>query len=179
MSQEFTRGATLKDVAEHAGVSISTASRLLDARHAAKATETARRVRDAAQQLGYRRDYAASSLRRTGTSTIGVLVPRLSDAVMAIFYEEVARECERRDVSALVATTQDDPARLRSAVQSLLGRKVDALILTTARNDDGFAEELRNGSVPHVLALRTDGVSPSVTTDDELGGYLAIRHLAW
>jgi LacI family transcriptional regulator len=178
MSELFTRGATLKDVAEHAGVSISTASRLLDARHAAKETETARRVRDSAQLLGYRRDHAASSLRRTGTSTIGVLVPRLSDAVMAIFYEEVARECERRDVSALVSTTQDDPARARLAAHSLLGRKVDALILTTARSDDSFAEELRQSGVPHVLALRTDGVSPSVTTDDELGGYLAIRHLA-
>jgi LacI family transcriptional regulator len=178
MSEQFTRGATLKDVAEHAGVSISTASRLLDARNATKETETARRVRESALHLGYRRDYAASSLRRTGTSTIGVLVPRLSDAVMAIFYEEVARECERRDISALVATTQDDPARVRHAVHELLGRKVDALILTTARTDDTFTEELREGGVPHVLALRTDGVSPSVTTDDELGGYLAIRHLA-
>ena len=178
MSEQFTRGATLKDVAEHAGVSISTASRLLDARNASKETETARRVRNSALHLGYRRDYAASSLRRTGTSTIGVLVPRLSDAVMAIFYEEVARECERRDVSALVATTQDDPARLRLAAHALLGRKVDSLILTTARTDDTFIEELREGGIPHVLALRTDGISPSVTTDDELGGYLAIRHLA-
>ncbi|PPF62700.1 LacI family transcriptional regulator [Clavibacter michiganensis] len=178
MSQEFTRGATLKDVAKKAGVSVSTASRLLDDRHASKTTETARRVRDAAAGLGYRRDYAASSLRRTGTSTIGVLVPRLSDAVMGIFYEEVARECERRDLSALVATTGDDPQRARLAAQSLISRKVDALVLTTARTDDRFAAELRSLGVPHVLALRTDGVSPSVTTDDELGGYLAIRHLA-
>jgi LacI family transcriptional regulator len=178
MSQEFTRGATLKDVAEKAGVSVSTASRLLDDRHASKTTETARRVRDAATLLGYRRDYAASSLRRTGTSTIGVLVPRLSDAVMGIFYEEIARECERRDLSALVATTGDDPQRSRLAAQSLLSRKVDGLVLTTARTDDDFTAELRSAGVPHVLALRTDGISPSATTDDELGGYLAIRHLA-
>ena len=178
MSDEFLRGATLKDVAELAGVSISTASRVLDPRSTAKDSATSKRVRDASETLGYRRDHAASSLRRQGTSTIGVIVPRLSDAVMGILYEEIARECERHDLSALVATTQDDPDRGRQAVRSLLSRKVDALILTTARVDDGLAAELRAEKIPHVLALRADGVSPSAVTDDELGGYLAVRHLA-
>ncbi len=171
------RPATLKDVAEAAGVSISTASRLLDKRYEGSSPENARRVREAAERLGYQRDYAASSLRRQGTSTIGVIVPRLSDAVMGILYEEIARECERRDVQALVATSHDDPARGRRVAASLLSRKVDGLILTTARLDDGFAAELRTAGVPHVLALRTAGDSPSVVTDDRLGGYLAVRHL--
>jgi LacI family transcriptional regulator len=178
MSQAFLHGATLKDVAEVAGVSISTASRILDPRSTARESPTTKRVREAAATLGYRRDHAASSLRRRGTSTIGVLVPRLSDAVMGILYEEIARECEHHDLSALVATTQDDPERARQAARSLLSRKVDALILTTARLDDALPAELRAESIPHVLALRADGVSPSAVTDDELGGYLAVRHLA-
>jgi LacI family transcriptional regulator len=178
MPGRMDQAVTLREVAEAAGVSVSTASRLLDKRYAGSSPENARRVHEAAERLGYTRDYAASSLRRQGTSTIGVLVPRLSDAVMGILYEEIARECERRDLQALVSTTQDDPARGRQAARTLLSRKVDGLILTTARLDDGFAEELRTARVPHVLALRTDGVSPSAVTDDHLGGYLAVRHLA-
>ncbi|QHC58755.1 substrate-binding domain-containing protein [Rathayibacter sp. VKM Ac-2760] len=43
---------------------------------------------------------------------------------------------------------------------------------------DCFVEELSASGIRHVLALRTDGISPSATTDDELGDYLAVQHLA-
>jgi LacI family transcriptional regulator len=59
-------------------------------------------------------------------------------------------------------------------VQSLLRRRVDGLILTTARLDTPTEPE---HPVPHVLALRTDGVSPSSVGDDRLGAHLATRHL--
>ena len=45
---------------------------------------------EAAAELGYVRDPLASGLRRVGTSTIGVVVPHLTDTVMAMFYEEIA-----------------------------------------------------------------------------------------
>ena len=171
------RPATIHDVAREAGVSTSTVSRMLDERLPPSRSATAERVRDAAQKLGYRRDVYASALRRQHTGTVGVLVPRLTDTVMAILFEEIARACAQRSGFAIVATTQDDPAAERAAAQTLLGQRVDGLILTTARLDDDFTAQLRADEVPHVLALRTDGASPSSTGDDELGGYLATRHL--
>jgi LacI family transcriptional regulator len=171
------RPATIRDVAREAGVSTSTVSRILDERLPPSRSATAERVRTAALKLGYRRDVYASGLRRQHTGTIGVLVPRLSDTVMAILFEEVARACAQRAEFAIVATTQDDPVAERTAAETLLGQRVDGLILTTARLDDDFTAQLRADGIPHVLALRTDGVSPSSTGDDELGGYLATRHL--
>ena len=171
------RPATIHDVAREAGVSTSTVSRMLDERLPPSRSATAERVRTAAQKLGYRRDVYASALRRQHTGTIGVLVPRLSDTVMAILFEEIARACAQRSGFAIVATTQDDPDAERTAAQTLLGQRVDGLILTTARLDDDFTAQLRADGTPHVLALRTDGASPSSTGDDELGGYLATRHL--
>jgi LacI family transcriptional regulator len=173
----MTRPATIHDVAREAGVSTSTVSRVLDERLPPSRSATAERVRSAAQKLGYRRDVYASALRRQHTGTVGVLVPRLSDTVMAILFEEVARACAERSNFAIVATTQDDPKAERSAAESLLRQRVDGLILTTARLDDDFTAQLRADKVPHVLALRADGLSPSSTGDDELGGYLATRHL--
>ena len=70
------KATTLKDVAAEAGVSVSTASRVLDERLPASRSATAVRVREAAARLGYRRDAAASALRRGDTGTVGVLVPR-------------------------------------------------------------------------------------------------------
>src|SRR4051794_21658602 len=146
---------TLRDVAQVAGVSISTASRVLDERLPTSRTAAADRVRKAASDLGYVRDPLASGLRRSGTSTIGVVVPRLTDTVMAMLYEEIAAAAAARGLFAVVATTQDRPEAERLAVQSLLHRRVDGVIRTTAR----IGAPLRiDGEARQVLALRTDDI---------------------
>ncbi|MFT4280158.1 LacI family DNA-binding transcriptional regulator [Microbacterium sp.] len=168
---------TLREVAEAAGVSISTVSRILDERTPPSKSETAQRVRAVADELGYRRNVFASNLRRGATGTIGVLVPRLTDAVMAMMFEAIERVARQRGYFAVVATCGDDPDAERRATETLLDRGVDGLILATARLDDELPASLRSRGVPHVLALRTDRVSPSSLGDDETGGYLALRHL--
>ncbi|MEQ9918783.1 LacI family DNA-binding transcriptional regulator [Pectobacterium aroidearum] len=172
-----SKPVTLQDVATAAGVSVSTVSRVLDERLPPSRSKAAERVRQVAQELGYRRDIMASSLRRGGTGTIGVLVPRLSDMVMALLYEAICRAAERYGYFAIVATCGDDPEQEKQAAESLLDRRVDGLILATSRLDDHLPAELRQQHVPHALALRTDGVSRSAIGDDEQGGYLATRHL--
>jgi LacI family transcriptional regulator len=167
---------TLKDVAAASGVSISTASRALDERTTSRSTAAAH-VRKIAEELGYRRNSFASSLRRGETRTLGVLVPRLSDTVMALMFEELERAASSRGYFAMVATSGDDPGDERRAAETLLDRNVDGLILATARLDDELPRLLRERRVVHALVLRTDGVSPSALGDDELGGYLAVRHL--
>lgn len=168
---------TVHSVAAAAGVSKSTVSRILDERLPRSDSETARRVRKIAAELGYVRDVSAASLRRGSTMTIGVIVPRLTDTVMAMLYEAIAKACARTGRFAIVATTEDNPEADRVAAESLLNRGVDGLILSTARDDDIFPDELHERGVPYVLALRTDHHSLSAVGDDRLGGYLATRHL--
>jgi LacI family transcriptional regulator len=168
---------TIHGVAAAAGVSKSTVSRILDERLPRSDSETARRVRKVAEELGYVRDVSAASLRRGNTMTIGVIVPRLTDTVMAMLYEALAKACSRSGRFAIVATTDDKPKADRLAAESLLKRGVDGLILSTAREDDDFPDELAKRGIPYVLALRTDGHSLSSVGDDRLGGYLAARHL--
>jgi len=167
---------TLKDVARAAGVSTSTASRVLDERLPRSQTAAAGRVRQVATELGYVRDPLASALRRAGTSTIGVVVPRLTDTVMALLYEEIADAATARGMFAVVASTHDQPDRERLAVQSLLRRRVDGIIRTTARTDSRL-DEAEGRSVRQVLAIRGDGVLSAAVGDDGLGGRLATRHL--
>lgn len=168
---------TLRDVAAASGVSVSTASRALDERGTASKSAAAAHVRKIAEELGYRRNSFASNLRRGETRTLGVLVPRLSDTVMALMFEELERAASNRGYFAMVATSGDDPDDERRAAETLLDRNVDGLILATARLDDELPRHLRDRGVAHALVLRTDGVSPSALGDDEVGGYLAVRHL--
>ncbi|MBY4011907.1 LacI family DNA-binding transcriptional regulator [Rhodococcus fascians] len=177
LSAERTDVVTLRDVAKAAGVSVSTVSRVLDDRVAPSRTATAVRVREIAEQLGYRRNTFASNLRRGATATIGVLVPRLSDTVMALMFEAIDRAAGKDGYHAIVATSGDDPTDEWNAAQSLLERNVDGVVLATSRTDDPLPSHLRDNGIPHVLVLRTDGKSPSSIGDDETGGYLAVRHL--
>lgn len=166
---------TIVDVARAAGVSKSTVSRVLDERLPHSTSATAERVRKIAAELGYIRDPLASGLRRAGTNTVGVVVPRLTDTVMAMLYEEIAHAAAGRGLFTVVATTDDEPDQERLAIASLVRRRVDGLILTTARITAPLSA---NGlTVPHVLALRQDGISPAAVGDDKLGGHLATRHL--
>jgi LacI family transcriptional regulator len=168
---------TIVDVARAAGVSKSTVSRVLDERLPRSRSATAERVRKIAAELGYVRDPLASGLRRVGTSTVGVVVPHLTDTVMAIFYEEIAAAAGARGLFAIVASTDDLPEAERLAIQSLVRRRVDGIILTTARINAPAQDEPVGDSVPRVLALRTDGVGPASIGDDRLGAHLATRHL--
>ncbi|OKX81064.1 LacI family DNA-binding transcriptional regulator [Corynebacterium glutamicum] len=171
------RAVTLKDIAEASSVSISTVSRILDDRYPPSQTENAVRVRRIAEQLGYRRNVYASGLRRRESGLIGVLVPRLTDAVMSLMFEAIERAARSRGMFAIVSTCGDDADSQAEVVESLLDRNVDGIILATARVDDAIPERLRQRRLPHVLVLRSDNASPTVTGDDVLGGYLAARHL--
>lgn len=168
---------TLRDVADAAGVSTSTVSRVLDDRLPPSRSKTAERVRQVAHDLGYRRNTFASNLRRGATATLGVVVPRLSDTVMALMFEAIERAATRQGYFAIVATSGDDPTDEMSAASTLLARNVEGLILASSRLSDPLPERLRADGTPHALVLRTDGVSPSAIGDDESGGYLAVRHL--
>ncbi len=123
-----SRSVTLKDVAQEAGVSISTASRVLDDRGPKTNSVAADRVRQAARDLGYRRNLFASGLRRGESGTMGVLVPRLSDQVMALMYEALERAARVRNVFTVVATCGDDPVNEERTVQTLLDRGVDGIV---------------------------------------------------
>ena len=168
---------TLMDVAKAAGVSKSTVSRILDERLPTADNPSARRVREVAERMGYVRDLSAASLRRGSTGQIGVIVPRLTDTVMAMLYEALARAAGLNGQFTIVATTDDNPDAGRAAADALIRRGVDGLILSTARIDDHFTDELRTRGVPYVLALRRNGQSAAAIGDDPLGGYLATRHL--
>ncbi len=172
-----SKRVTIDDIAELAGVHPSTVSRALRPGATHIKSETAHRIRVLADEHGYTPDKNAASLRTQRTGTIGVVVPRLSDQLMALCYEAIAARCHDRDYVALVATTNDEPDGERRASEALLARRVDGLVLTTARQNDSYLNELESRGIPFVLALRRDGNHPYAINDDVEGGRLAALHL--
>jgi LacI family transcriptional regulator len=169
---------TLAVVAERAGVHISTVSRALTPGATGVSAATAERIRVLAAELGYQRDPAAAALRTRRSRVFGVLVPRLTDYVLARIYEGLDAAAAAHGYSTFVANTTDDPAMRRERLEELLARRVEGIVLGDARLDsDDLVKVLADRKVPYILVSRRLKGHLSVTTDDLLGGRLAAEHL--
>ncbi|MEN3358172.1 MAG: LacI family transcriptional regulator [Mycobacteriales bacterium] len=171
---------TLRYIAEKTGVHPSTVSRALDpARASLVHPGTRELVQTVADSLGYRPNALASGLRRGRTNTFGVVVVDLGNPFVAPVIRGIENNLESRGFMALIAETQDEPARLGRALDHLRSRKVDAIITTAARAGDEAVLRRVGRTIPTVLAVRHLAGSglPAVTHDDTLGGRLAAEHL--
>lgn len=156
---------------------ISTVSRALSDDPAGIGADTVRRVRELAAVLGYRRDVGAAGLRTGSSRLIGVLVPRLTDLVLASIYESIDAAAGTAGYGTVVANTLDDPDHRRVRLDAMLSRRIDGVIIGDSHIGDTAAHELRTRGVPYVLVMRTLEGHVSVTTDDHRGGQLAAEHL--
>jgi LacI family transcriptional regulator, galactose operon repressor len=168
---------TMTRLAELAGLNIATVSRALKGDTARVSAATIARVRRLADEHGYQPDPAASSLRGGRTRVLGVLVPHLTDVVMAEVFEGIAAQAADAGYLAVVTPTRESRESRRDAVETFLGRRVDGIILADASVRKPVPPELSAATVPFVLALRGSPSHLSVTADDRLGGQLAARHL--
>lgn len=172
------RSVTLAEIAQRAGVNKSTVSRALTADPAQVSSQTVARIRAIAGELGYVPNPAASSLRTGKSRVIGVLVPRVTDYVLASIYEGVTDTARQHGYTTIVANTDDDPSIRSLQLESLLAHRVDGFIIGDARLDgDEVVATLKRRQIPYVLVNRRLHPHPSVTTNDVRGGELAAEHL--
>lgn len=172
---------TLKDLADELGLHLSTVSRVLHSRddvaRRAASSATAQKVRELAQLRGYSPDPQATSLRTRRTRAIGVIVPRLSDIVLATMYEGVEETAAANNYSTFVMNSHDDQDEQRRKAGIMLARRVDGLILGDVHADSDLVHELSSRGVPFVLMNRRHPQYPSSTCDDVVGGELVADHL--
>jgi LacI family transcriptional regulator len=170
---------TIADVAREAGVSLATASRAL-AGYGRVAASTVKRVRLAAETIGYRPNELARAMRSGSTNTIGLVI--IADFTNAFFdraTKAVVDAARARGYQVLISNTDEDVAVEWAAVATLVDKQVDGLIVVPSLADS--AEHLSPARVagrPVVLLDRyTDDPSlSSVATDDRMGTRAAVVH---
>lgn len=176
-----TGAFNIKDIAALAGVHESTVSRALNPHPTRKvAAATAARIRDLAQAHGYQPDVLAAGLRHGRSRSIGLLVPDLTDTHTAMIIRGVQDALDEFSVSVIVMETYDDRQRLDRAYQFMESRRVDALVVMSARTSDEprLIEMAKRHPVILCIQGLPDSGLPSVTADDYLGGSLAAGYLA-
>ncbi|HEV2375900.1 MAG TPA: LacI family DNA-binding transcriptional regulator [Streptosporangiaceae bacterium] len=172
---------TLRDVATRAGVHPATASRALnpETRLLVK-DDTAQRVLEAAEQLGYHPNPVARSLRTRRSHTVGVLIPDLTNPLFPPIMRGLEDRLATAGYVALMGNTDGDSEREQLVFQQMRARHVDGVVLATARLSDPVLAGEAQAGLPIVLMNRmaADHSLPSVSVDNERGARMAVDHLA-
>lgn len=174
---------TIKDVAKMAGVATSTVSRVLGG-SSRISPDTHEKVRTAMKELNYHPNAIARSLARKSTHTLGLVIARSADQAFANpFFSEVLRgigTAIQADGYTLTLSFAGSPADERSTTLKLLRqRRVDGVILTSARIRDRLVDDLLKEEFPFVMIGRVLDNRPVnwVNNDNVAVGAMAVEHL--
>ncbi len=161
---------TMKDVAARAGVGLKTVSRVVNSEPGVT-PDTERRVQEAIDALGFRRNDSARVLRKGRTASIGLVLEDLADP----FYGPLSRAVEEvaRAHGALLinGSSAEDPEREQELVLALCARRVDGLIVIPAGDDHRYLEPEIKAGIATVFVDRPAGhVDVDMVLSDSFGG---------
>ncbi len=171
--------ATIKDVALHAGVSVTTVSHVVNGtRHVS--ADGRGRVEAAIRALGYVPSAVARSLKRNATHTLGMVTPNSSNPYFAEIVRAVEDRCFGAGYTLILCNTDDVPSRQGAVLQVLAQRRIDGLIVVSTGDDAGLPALMAGLEMPTVMLDRELDTLPCdlVETAHMNGALLAVRHLA-
>jgi LacI family transcriptional regulator len=120
---------SIKDVAKMAGVSPGTVSNYLN--HSAPVNEgTQKRIQKAIDLLGYRRNEIASSLRRSQSKTIGLILPDIRNPFYADFYYSIERAALNEEYNIVFGNSDYNRKKIEHFIELFISRRVDAIIVS-------------------------------------------------
>jgi len=168
----------MRDISKKAGVSVTTVSHVINETRIVS-DELRLRVLSAMEELRYRPNALARSLRRGETTTIGLIVPNNANP----FFSEIARGIEdttyKEGYSLILCNSDDDVSRELRYTRTLIDKQVDGIIFVAAGGSEDSLQLLDDRNVPFVIVDRNiSSVSAdSVLIDNRSGGEQATDHL--
>lgn len=170
--------ATINDVAKKAGVSITTVSHVInDTRFVSK--ELREKVNQAIIDVGYYPNQLARGLRSGVTATIGLMIPDNSNP----FFAEISKIIEtvgfENGYSVILCNSSGDLKKEAAYIETLMSHQIDGIILISVNSTLENLNKIKERNIPFVVVDRDfpqyDG--DTVLVNNELGGYLATKHL--
>ena len=144
--------ATIKDVAQHAGVSSATVSRVL-MNQGNVSEKTAAAVRNSIALLGYHPNALARQLRRQHTQTVYVIIPSIDNAFFSEVYRGIETEALAHNYQAFLVNTNNDKNQENLYISALVQKQTDGIISLSATAATSVIERQVAG-LPMVLACQ-------------------------
>jgi len=168
----------MKDIAQKLGVSVVTVSKALRG-FPGPSAETRARVLSLAKELNYGPNLAARALVSGQTFSIGLVIPDLVHPFFGQIAKSVSAVLHARGYSLTVSSSEEDPAMEKIAVEQLVARSVDGLLIASTQSSSEILLWVEEHRIPYVLVDRKfAGLEANfVGVDDVHVGALATQHL--
>lgn len=170
---------TIREIAREAGVSTATVSRVMNS-----PDEVSRSTRDAVEVViarhGYLSDGIAVSLASARSSTIGVVIPTITNSIYAASTQAIQGVAQAAGYIVLLGVSEFSEPTEDRLIRQLLKRRVDGLILTGGDRAQALYDVIKANNVPFVITwkrMQTGLGLPSVSFDNYGGALLAMNHL--
>jgi len=169
---------TLKDIGKQVGVSATTVSRALNNKPDIS-YETKKKIKEVAERLGYSPNALARSLKAKKTGSIGVLIGDIADPFFAPIVKGIEITARKMGYSIILCETGEEYEQEKIALQMMLEKRVDGLLITPSQTEYKDILELQRRKIPFVLVGRHFDLVESdyVITDDIKGAFSATNYL--
>ena len=168
---------SIRQLAEHCGVSIGTVDRVLNSRPGVKEA-TRLRVEAAIKELGYSTNYVAKSLSIGKSMSIGVVLLHLNNSFFAQMSDAIVTEADSLGYFTYLTLSGKSADKELKCVKDLVARLSDGIILFSTNRDEGFAKYLSECGVPVVTVMTELPGIPKVRIDDYRAMADAARYIA-
>jgi len=168
----------MKDIARDLGLSVVTISKVLRD-HPDIGDETRKRVLKRMKELNYQPNIAARTLTTGQTWTMGLIVPDLLHPFFAELAQTISAIVRQNGYSMLIASSDEDAEQEREAIEQLLARSVDLILVASAQWSVESFRRIEGQKIPYILLDRQfAGLEANfVGVDDHAVGLLATEHL--
>ncbi len=170
----------LKKLAQELNLSVSTVSRALRDSHEI-GQETKDRVKALAKTLGFQPNPHASSLRKSKSKTIAVVIPEIENNFFSQVMNGVEDVAQKKGYHVLIYLTHEDHTREKDILQLLRNGRVDGVMISVSNTTNSFEHLLayRDANTPLVFFDRVceNMEAPQITTDDTDAAFKATEHL--
>lgn len=170
---------TIDDVAQRAGVSKSSVSRVLNGNFEYMSEEMKSKILTAIAELNYSPNSLAQSLKKKKTKVIGIILSDISNPFWAEILKGAQEEANRNGYGIMVSSSNEDPELERDNILMLKSRQVDGIIVNTIGNTNELFEEFIANKYPFVLLDRLAGdmQADTVVANNVNGAKQAIQYL--
>lgn len=170
---------TINDVARLAGVSKSTVSQYLNGRFNYMSEATRERIAKVIEEMDYRPNGLARSLKQNRTHLVGIIVADLNYSLSIACVRAIENELQDQGIQVIICNADENPDKEADYIETLLARQVDGLILfPTGQYSEAYGQLLESG-FPFVLMDRLVEHVParSILLDNEMALKIAVEEL--
>ncbi len=169
---------TIKEIAKKANVSIATVSRIINNKTEGYSEETRKHVQKIIDELNYSPNTIARGMVTKKTYTLGLVIQDIANPFFPKMVRGIEDIANQYGYFILLCNTDGSVEKEENYISFLKGKRVDGIIITTSNgNDPEYIQQITEGDIPFVFLDEIAENTNCVCIDNEMGGYLATKHL--